>query len=323
MARFGILTSGGDAPGMNAAIRAAVRTATSDGHEIIAYRNGYTGLVEQRWTELDERTVSNIIQLGGTIIGTSRSKAFMEASVRARCGDHLKEMGIEGLIVIGGDGSFRGALALQDEVGVKVVGVPGTIDNDVFGTDETIGFDTAVNTAVEAIDRVRDTGESTGMIFYVEVMGRSSGAIALHAGVAGGAAAVLAPETPTDVDDLVGRLKRSIERGKRSHIIIVSEGDEAGGAFAVADRVGEKLDHEYRVVILGHTQRGGAPTARDRLVAAFCGSRAVEALAEGRSGIMVGMQDGQVAETPLARVVAEAHSRPETDLLALARRLSR
>ena len=322
MKRIGILTSGGDAPGMNAAVRAAVRTAVSHGVEIAGYQDGYTGLVEGNWRVLDDRTVGNQIQHGGTFIGTSRCPGFMEASVRAMAARRMLSEGIEGLVVVGGDGSFRGALALQQEHGVKVAGIPGTIDNDVWGTEHTIGFDTAVNTAVRAIDQVRDTSESTGMMFFVEVMGRTSGAIALHVALAAGASGVLVPEASDEIGDIVERVKSSMARGKRSHIIVVAEGEEAGGAFVVARHVAERFNHPYRVVVLGHIQRGGSPTAMDRIVAAQSGALAVEALLAGRTGMMIGIKGGLPVEVPLIDVVTNAHPEPRRDLIALAHRIS-
>ena len=322
MKRLGILTSGGDAPGMNAALRAAVRTATSRGISMVGYLDGFSGLVADEFVELDDRAVGNLLHHGGTVIGTSRCPEFHDASVRAAAVRQMRAAGVEGLIVIGGDGSFRGARAIEAEHGVKIAGIPGTIDNDVFGTDETIGFDTAVNTAVHAIDQLRDTGESTGMMFFVEVMGRTSGAIAMYTAVAGGAAGVLVPEEHEEQDGLVERLRGSIERGKRSHIVVIAEGEEQGGAFAVAQRLGAILDHPYRVVVLGHVQRGGNPTARDRIVAAHAGSRAVEALAAGRSGVMIGMLGGQVVEVPLADVAEHVHREPDLSLLRLAWQIS-
>ena len=322
MERIGILTSGGDAPGMNAAIRAVVRTASTRGVSIVGYLDGYTGLVAGEFEELDDRSVGNILQRGGTIIGTSRCPEFLEAAVRAAAVQQMREDHVEALIVIGGDGSFHGALAIQDEHGVMVAGVPGTIDNDVYGTDETIGFDTAVNTAVLAIDQVRDTSESTGMMFFVEVMGRTSGALALQTALAAGAAGVLVPEAQGEFGELEARLRASIERGKRSHIVVVAEGEEAGGAFAVAERVAKEIDHPYRVVVLGHVQRGGRPTARDRIIAAEAGAMAVQALCAGRSGMMIGRRDGRSFEVPLVDVVRFKHPRPEYALLQLAQDLS-
>lgn len=320
--RIGILCSGGDAPGMNAAIRAAVRTATRRGIEMVGYLDGFTGLVAGEFVALDDRAVGNQIQRGGTFIGTARCPEFLDAAVRAAAIGAMQAAGVEGLVIIGGDGSFRAARAIEEEHGVAVVGVPGTIDNDVFGTDETIGFDTAVNTAVLAIDHLRDTGEATGTMFFVEVMGRTSGAIALHTALAAGAAGVFVPEAHEEVSSLVARLRASIERGKRSHIVVVAEGESPGGAFGVAKAVGGMLDHEYRVVVLGHVQRGGRPTARDRIVAAQSGALAVEVLAAGRAGVMIGMQRGRPVEVPLAEVVEGGHPAPESGLLALAHELS-
>jgi 6-phosphofructokinase 1 len=322
MQRIGILTSGGDAPGMNAAIRAAVRNASARGVSMVGYLDGFTGFVAGEFEELDDRSVGNIIQRGGTVIGTSRCPEFLEQAVRAAAAKQMRADGIDGLIIVGGDGSFRGALALEAESGVPVAGVPGTIDNDVYGTDETIGFDTAVNTAVLAIDHVRDTSESTGMMFFVEVMGRTSGAIALHTSVAAGAAGVLVPEAHEQTEVLVERLRQSIARGKRSHIIVVAEGDEAGGAFACAEAVGKALGHPCRVVVLGHIQRGGRPTARDRIVASEAGALAVDGLAAGRSGFMIGRQGGRSIEVPLTEVVAHQHPAPDIALLNLAQKLS-
>ncbi len=322
MNRLGILTSGGDAPGMNAALRAAVRTANGNGLSMVGYLDGFSGLVAGQWIELDDRAVGNIIQRGGTIIGTSRCPEFLDAAVRRAAAQLMREHEVDGLLVIGGDGSFRGALALQDECGVPVAGITGTIDNDVYGTEETIGFDTAVNTALLAIDQVRDTSESTGMMFFVEVMGRTSGAIALHTAVAGGAAGVVVPEAHAEIEDLIDQLGHSINRGKRSHIVVVAEGDEAGGAFAVGEAVGKALNHPYRVVVLGHIQRGGRPTMRDRLIASEAGAMAVEGLMAGRSGFMVGRQRGTSVEVPLRDVVANQHPPPSFQLLALAQKLS-
>jgi 6-phosphofructokinase 1 len=322
MKRIGILTSGGDAPGMNAAIRACVRTATALGVTSVGYLDGYAGFVRGRFQVLDDRSVGNVIQLGGTFIGTSRCPEFLQPEVRADAVRQMREDGVEALIVIGGDGSFKGALALQQEHGVQVAGIPGTIDNDVFGTDETVGFHTAVDTAVKAIDQLRDTGESTGMMFVVEVMGRTSGAIALHTAVAAGAAGVLVPEAHGQVDSLVTQLKASIANGKRSHIIVVAEGDEEGGAFAVADQLQKQINEACRVVVLGHVQRGGRPTARDRIVASISGMMAVEALSARRSGMMIGILGGKPVEVPLEQVVEKSHPEPDWGLLQLAQRIA-
>lgn len=307
---------------MNAAIRAAVRMATTHGVSVVGYRDGFTGLVEGRFEELDDRAVGNQIHRGGTFLGTSRSAAFRTPEGRAQAAAKMAEEGVEGLIVVGGDGSFRGALALQDDCGIPVVGVPGTIDNDVWGTDHTIGFDTAVNSAVLAIDQVRDTSVSTGTTFFVEVMGRTSGAIAMHTALAAGAASVLVPEAKEEISLLVARLQQSMARGKRSHIIVVAEGEEPGGAFAVAKRFRELFDHPYRVVVLGHVQRGGRPTVRDRVVASQSGALALEVLVAGRGGMMIGMQSGYPVEVPLKEVVAHARPEPRLDILELAQLLS-
>jgi 6-phosphofructokinase 1 len=230
----------------------------------------------------------------------------------------MRSDAVEGLVVIGGDGSFRGALELEKEHGVAVVGIPGTIDNDVWGTEETLGFDTAVNTAMRAIDTLRDTSESTGLNFFVEVMGRTSGAIALYTSLAAGATGVLIPEVNEEPEDLARRLRLSMERGKRSHIIVVAEGDEAGGAFGVASKVAEMMDISFRVTVLGHTQRGGSPTARDRIIATESGAMATAALASGNSGMMVGMQGRKAVLVSLAEVVANQHSPAELHKLRLA-----
>ena len=322
MQRLGILTSGGDAPGMNAAVRAVVRTASSRGVSVVGYLDGFSGYVGGQFIELDDRAVGNIIQRGGTIIGTSRCPEFMDPAVRKAAAQRMRADGVEGMVIVGGDGSFRGALALQNECAVPVAGVSGTIDNDVYGTDETIGFDTAVNTALLAIDQVRDTSESTGMMFFVEVMGRTSGALALHTAVAGGAASVLVPEAHEDISALVAQLRGSIERGKRSHIIVVAEGDQAGGAFEIGKKVGAALKHPYRVVVLGHIQRGGRPTMRDRLVASEAGAMAVECLLAGKTGLMIGRRGGISVEVPLTEVVANMHPPPNVGLLELAKKLS-
>ncbi len=322
MRRIGILTSGGDAPGMNAAIRAVVRTTSVQGLAAVGYLDGYSGLVADHFQELDDRAVGNVIQRGGTFLGTARCQAFFDASVRAAAVARMRERNVDALIVIGGDGSMKAALLLHEEHGLPVACIPATIDNDVYGTEETIGFDTAVNTAVLAIDQVRDTSESTGMMFFVEVMGRRSGAIALQTAVAAGAAGVLVPEAHEEMGPLVQRLKHSIEGGKRSHIIVVAEGEHAGGAFAIAREVGEKLDRPYRVVVLGHIQRGGRPSARDRIIASQAGAMAVTALKDGRYGLMIGRQNGKPVEVSLHDVVQNTHPPADYDLLRLAQAIS-
>lgn len=322
MKRIGVLTSGGDAPGMNAAIRAVVRTATRRGIEVVGYTDGFCGIVHGPARPLDDRMVGNIIQHGGTILGSARCTRFLEPEVRAEAARRLREGEVEALIVIGGDGSFRGALDLQNEHGVVVAGVPATIDNDIWGTEESIGFDTALNTAVSAIDNIRDTSEATGTMFFIEVMGRESGEMALHTAVAAGAVAVLVPEENEDRVMLLEHLRQSFQTGRRSHLIVVAEGDEAGGAFAIAETVGKESAHPYRVVVLGHVQRGGPPSARDRIIASEAGSLVVEGLAEGRSGFMVGRQRSYSVEVPLADVVRNKHPEVRRDLMMLAHRIS-
>jgi 6-phosphofructokinase 1 len=316
--RIGILTSGGDAPGMNAAIRSVVRTATPLGIDVVGYIDGYVGLVSGSHRELDDRAVGNILQRGGTVIGTSRCPEFYDAEVRALAADRMRSDEIEALVVIGGDGSFRGASEFTREHRIAVAGIPGTIDNDVWGTEETLGFDSAVNTAMLAIDNLRDTSESTGTNFFVEVMGRTSGAIALYTGLAAGATGVLIPEVENDLEGLASRLQRALQRGKRSHIIVVAEGDEAGGAFGVANRVAALVDIPFRVTVLGHVQRGGSPSARDRIIGVESGALAVRCLAEGGGGVMVGMRNRQAVLVPLEEVVAHAHPEPELNKLRLA-----
>src|SRR6266446_1838331 len=281
MRRIGVLTSGGDAPGMNAAIRAVVRHALGRSLEVVGIRRGYSGLLAGELQPLTRAGVANILQRGGTILGTSRSEEFRTKEGRARAAAVLRGAAIEGLVVIGGEGTFHGASLLAEEQAVAVAGVPGTIDNDVYGTDFTIGFDTAINTALEAIDRIRDTAASHERLFLVEVMGRTSGDIALGVGVAGGAEDVLIPEIPTDLIAVGHELRQSWQRGKRSRIIVVAESGEQGRVFRVADEIRELTGLEPRVCVLGHIQRGGTPTARDRILASRLGAAAVDVLLEG------------------------------------------
>lgn len=299
MEKLAVLTSGGDAPGMNAAIRAIVRTACSKGIQVIGVRRGYAGLLGADFFHMNRGSVANIIQTGGTMLETTRCDEFLQFDARQRAIANLEEAGIDHLITIGGDGTFRGAVALQKEGGVKVVGVPCSIDNDVYGTDYTVGFDTAVNTALDAIDKIRDTARSLERLFFVEVMGRRSGFIAVEAGIAGGAVAVLVPEIETDIDTLCDSLVNRFKAGRTSAIVVVAEGDTAGGAFDIAKKVREKTGIDSRVTVIGHIQRGGAPTARDRVLASKLGVMAVEALTEGKYGYMVGEVKGKLVYTPL------------------------
>jgi 6-phosphofructokinase 1 len=299
MERIGVLTSGGDAPGMNACIRAAVRAALAQGLEIFGIRRGYAGLIRGEIEPLDRKSVANIIHQGGTILGTSRSPEFMTNEGRALAIENLNKGGIEGLILIGGDGTFRGGTVLSRECGISIIGVPATIDNDVYGTDYTIGFDSAVNCALEAIDRIRDTALSHERLFFVEVMGRHTGFIALESGIAGGAEELLIPEVPMGVDELCSHLERSFKEKKRSAIVVVAETEQPGDSFRIAQEVKDKLGFDSRVCILGHLQRGGSPTARDRVLAGKLGVAAVRALAAGKNGYMVGEINWRVAYTPL------------------------
>lgn len=299
MKRIGILTSGGDAPGMNACIRAAVRTAMANNVEILGIRRGYAGLIEGDMLALDRESIANIIHRGGTMLGTSRCPEFTTIEGRAKAIKVLEEAGIDGLVLLGGDGTFHGGMLLANECNVNISGVPTTIDNDVYGTDYTVGFDTAVNTALEAIDRIRDTAVSHAWLFFVEVMGHHTGFIALESGIAGGAEETIIPEDDS-TDELWTRLRESFEQGKKSAIVVVAEGDQPGHTFAIAEEVKDKLKIEFRVCILGHVQRGGSPTARDRVLASNLGAAAVSALLTGKSGYMVGEVKNEIAYTALA-----------------------
>jgi 6-phosphofructokinase 1 len=314
---IGVLTSGGDAPGMNAATRATVRTAIANGLRVTGVIRGYSGLVAGDFEQLQARSVSNIVQLGGTMLKTSRCEAFYGPEGRAQAAARMADAGIDGLVAIGGDGTFRGLRDICAEHGVRAVGVPGTIDNDVYGTDFTIGFDTAVNTALESIDKIRDTAASHDRIFFIEVMGRHCGAIALEVGVSGGAEAVLVPEVPVDLEGLCETISRGRRQGKTSYIIVVAEGAREGGAQAVCDFVTKRVSVEGRVSVLGHVQRGGSPTSADRRLASRMGRAAVEALMGGRTGVMVGVRCGETVFVPFE----EATGRKKTvdlDLLKLA-----
>lgn len=296
MQKLAVLTSGGDAPGMNAAIRAVVRTAIYYNLEVYGVERGYAGLIEGSFRKMNLGSVADIIQRGGTILHTARSKEFTSENGREKALQKLREKGIEGLVVIGGDGSLRGALALA-ELGVSVIGIPGTIDNDIAGTDFTIGFDTAVNVVVEAINRARDTATSHERTFIIEVMGRNSGWIALQAGLAGGAESILVPEFPPDFDKVVQKLMNGIKRGKKHSIIIVAEG--AGSAYEVSKEIEKRIDLETRVVVLGHIQRGGTPTALDRVIASKMGGMAVELLRKGETKVMTAVTGNNIITVPL------------------------
>lgn len=289
--RIGMLTSGGDAPGMNAAIRAVVRKSIYHGLEVVGIKRGFDGLLKKEFVKLQLGSVADIIHRGGTILHTARSEEFKTEEGQRKGVNNLRDGGIDGLVVIGGDGSFKGALALA-KLGVPVIGVPATIDNDVGGTDLTIGFDTAVNNVVDAINKIRDTATSHERIFIIEVMGRHAGHIALYAGLSGGAESILVPEIPVDIDEVIFKLQRGINRGKLHSIIIVAEGAASG--LAIGEEIKKRMGQETRVTILGHLQRGGTPTALDRMLASCMGAKAVDLLLEGESRKMVGIVNGKL-----------------------------
>lgn len=302
--KIGVLTSGGDSPGMNAAVRAVVRTGLYHGLEMYGVVRGYAGMVDDDIFKMESRSVANIIQRGGTILKTARCKEFFEYEGRKKAYENLKKRGINGLVVIGGDGSFNGALKFSQEFDIPCIGLPGTIDKDIAGTDFTIGFDTAVNTAVEAIDKIRDTADAHDRLFIIEVMGRDAGYIALHSGIATGAEHILIPEKKTDIEMVIKSLQEKEKRRKLVNLIVVAEGDEFGGAEEVAKHVKGKLPHiDTRVCILGHIQRGGSPSCLDRVIASRMGYHAVECLMTGRNNVMVGIQNNKMHYTPLENAV--------------------
>ena len=304
--KIGVLTSGGDSPGMNAAIRAVVRTGIYYGLDVFGVIRGYNGMIEDDIFQMESRSVANIIQRGGTILKTARSKDFFTPEGRQRAYDNLVKRGINGLVVIGGDGSFTGALKLSTEFDIPCVCLPGTIDKDLYGTDYTIGFDTACNTAVEAIDKIRDTADAHDRLFIVEVMGRHAGYIALHSGIATGAETILIPEAETNIEEVIASLSEKEKRKKLVNLIVVAEGDEFGGANQVAKVVKDRLPHlDTRVSILGHIQRGGSPSCLDRLIASRMGYHAIESLLEGRFNVMVGVVNNAMAYTPIEIAIRE------------------
>lgn len=301
--KIGVFTSGGDSPGMNAAIRAVVRTGLYYNLEVVGIMRGYAGLISGDIVPMDRKSVANIIQRGGTILKTARSDEFRTKEGRQRAYDQLKANGIDALVAIGGDGTFTGANIFINEFDIPVMGLPGTIDNDLVGTDFTIGYDTAINTVIDAVDKIRDTAESHDRLFIVEVMGRDSGLIALRSGIGSGAEAILIPESKTDVNALIDRLEKG-RRDKASKIIIVAEGDDAGGAFQIATIMKEKFPHyDTRVSILGHMQRGGRPTCMDRVLSSRLGVAAVESLLEGRKGEMIGIIHGEIHYTSFSSAI--------------------
>ncbi len=302
--KIGVLTSGGDSPGMNAAIRAVVRTGLYHNLEVFGIMRGYQGMIEDDIIPMHSRSVANIIQRGGTILKTARSKDFFEPEGRKKACKNLKKHGIDGLVIIGGDGSFRGAQKFASEFDIPCIGLPGTIDKDIAGSDFTIGFDTAVNTAVEAIDKIRDTADAHDRLFIIEVMGRDAGYIALHSGIATGAEHILIPETKTDIETVIDSLEEKERRKKLVNMIVVAEGDELGGANEVAELIKKRLPHlDTRVCILGHIQRGGSPSCLDRLIASRLGYAAVDALLEGKHNTMIGIMNNKLHYTPLDKAI--------------------
>lgn len=309
MKRIGVMTSGGDSPGMNACIRAVVRSAAHHGVEVIGIRRGYQGMIDDEMIHLQPKDVGNIIQYGGTILKSARSEAFRTPEGRKKAHEHLMKAGVEGLVCIGGNGTYTGAGIFFEEFGLPSIGCPGTIDNDLYGTDFTIGFDTAVNTAMDAIDRIRDTADSHDRVFFIEVMGRDSGFIALNAGVAGGAEGILVPEVMSDFDELIHHFENKSKRKKAFSIIVVAEGETEGHAFQIAEKFKNRF-HQFdvRTSVLGHIQRGGKPSANDRILAGTLGNAAVEQLLAGNSNACVGVVNHQVVTTSFKDAISKRKS---------------
>jgi len=315
MKNIAILTSGGDSPGMNAAIRSIVRAGIYNKRRVFGIYRGYDGLIDNEIKELNSSDVSNIIQLGGTILKSARSERFMLPEFRKIAFENLQKNNIGSLIVLGGDGTFKGASVFSSEFKIQIIGIPCTIDNDLYGTDFCIGYDTAINTAMEAIDKIRDTADSHNRLFFIEVMGRDAGLIALRCGIAGGAEGILIPETVTDVDALVETLNKDWKRTKSSMIVVVAEGDEAGGAYEISKKVKEKCPKfDMRVTTLGHIQRGGSPTCMDRVLASRLGLAAVEALINNEQNLMVGIVNQHISKIPFDKATKH-HQEINSELL--------
>lgn len=314
--KIGVFTSGGDSPGMNAAIRAVVRTCAYHQIECAAIYRGFQGMIEGDFKEMNARSVKDIINKGGTILKSARSNDFRTPEGRKLAYEQLKKANIDALVAIGGDGTFTGTLVFNKEYGIPVIGIPGTIDNDIFGTSHTLGYDTALNTVVEAIDKIRDTASSHNRLFFIEVMGRDAGHIALNVGIGAGAEEILIPEEDLGLDRLLESLRRSSRSGKTSSIVIVAEGDKIGkNVFELKEYVEANLhDYEARVSVLGHMQRGGAPSCFDRVLASRMGVKAVESLLEGKSKYMVGLLDDKMSLTPLEQAI-KGHSIINLELL--------
>ncbi|RMD68680.1 MAG: 6-phosphofructokinase, partial [Bacteroidetes bacterium] len=304
--RIAVFTSGGDAPGMNAALRAVVRTAAYYDLHVYGILRGYEGMIDGDFVLMEKRDVGNIMQRGGTILKTARSERFMTPEGRQSAYDSLRAYNIDACIAIGGNGTFTGATVFSKEFGVPFIGIPGTIDNDLFGTDYTIGFDTAVNTAIQAADKIRDTAESHNRLFFIEVMGRNSGLIALNTAIGAGAGYALIPEKETTIDELVDMLRIAAKRKKLFNLIVVAEGNKTGGAQQIAEEVRKRLDiFDIRVTVIGHMQRGGSPTFQDRVLASRLGQAAVEGLLQGKRNVMVGYVDNKIKFTPLKDAITK------------------
>lgn len=320
MNKIALLTSGGDSPGMNAAVRAIVKTCLFYNIVPIGIRDGYKGMLDGDVFEMKYSDVDNIIHTGGTILGSSRCLEFKNQETRKIAIDNLNKNEVDGLIVIGGDGTFTGASILSEEMGIPVIGIPGTIDNDIYGTDHTIGYDTALNTVIEAIDKIRDTASSHHRIFFIEVMGRHAGFIALNAAVASGAESVLIPEEIPDLKQLVDQIQQQ-NKGKRSSIIIVAEGEQEGGSIELLNKVSPMLEgYDLRPTVLGHIQRGGSPSAFDRILATRMGSFAVELLLDGQNDIMIGSDGDKLITTSLETAV-KLHNTPDLERLKLLKKM--
>jgi 6-phosphofructokinase 1 len=312
---IGVLTSGGDAPGMNAAIRAVTRSAIYLGYRVVGIKRGYYGLVYNEFEELTSRSVSNIIQLGGTILKTARCKEFLSPEGRKAAYDNMTKAEIDALVVIGGNGSLSGARIFASEYNIPIVGLPGTIDNDLANTDCTIGYDTALNTIVEAVDKIRDTATSHERLFFVEVMGHMAGYLALNGAIATGAEAAIIPEKETELDQLADLVSRGFRKSKNSAIVLVAENPATGGAIGLAERVKREFpEYDARVTILGHLQRGGSPTAADRILASRLGAEAITALGHGQRNIMIGIRNGEMAYVPFTKATSMSMSVKQSDI---------
>ncbi|QIY92376.1 6-phosphofructokinase [Chryseobacterium gallinarum] len=315
--KIAVLTSGGDSPGMNAALRAVVRTANYYNIECYGVREGYNGLINGDFLKMGPRSVKNIINQGGTILKSARSTEFRTKEGRQKAYDNCVKLGIDGLVCIGGDGTFTGAKIFNEEFGIRVIGIPGTIDNDIFGTDNTIGYDTALNTAMEAIDKIRDTATSHNRVFFVEVMGRDAGFIALNSGLATGALDILIPEKKDSMDDLFANFRKAEKTGKASSIVVVAEGEKLGSIYDLANKTKEEFpEYDIRVTVLGHIQRGGSPSCADRVLASRLGFGAVVGLMEGQNNVMAGMRSNDLVYTPIEEAIKK-HNEINKDLMLI------